>query len=119
MSVPKASKLELSGLASFGPRKRPRVIWTGFEEKGFFGYLKEDLDHVLDSCGIPMEDQPFRAHLTLGRIRSLKEPGNFYDVLQEMNRDFTGTVLFDRMVFFRSILGPGGPEYHVLEELRF
>lgn len=119
MEVPNARKVELSGLASFGPRKRPRVIWTGFEEKVFFGSLKEDLDHVLDSCGIPMEDQPFRAHLTLGRIRSLKDQGNFHGVLQEMQRDFAGTVLFDRMVFFRSILGPSGPEYQVLEELRF
>lgn len=119
MALPKACSLELSGLASFGPRKRPRVIWTGFEEKAFFGSLREDLDRVLVSCGLRMEEQVFRAHLTLGRIRRLNRPADFYTIIGDMHGDFTATVLIDRMVFFRSILGPRGPEYHVLEERRF
>ena len=119
MALPQACSLELSGLASFGPRKRPRVIWSGFEERTFFGSLREDLDRVLVSCGLGMEEQGFQAHLTLGRIRSLKKLADFYSIIEDMDRDFTAKVLFDRMIFFRSILGPRGPEYHVLEELRF
>ena len=119
MPLPQPCRLELKGVASFGPRKKPRVIWAGFEEKGFFNALRQDLDRVLASCGFPREEQVFRAHLTLGRIRSLKNLDKFYGTVDEMHRDFTGAVLFDRLIFFRSILGPRGPEYHVLEELRF
>lgn len=119
MALPKAHRVELTGLASFGPRKRPRVIWAGFAEKTFFEELRQDLDRVLVSCGWPLEEQPFRAHLTLGRVRGLKQPGAFHDAIGDMQLGFTSPVLLDRLVFFRSILGPSGPKYQVLEELRF
>lgn len=111
--------LATTGLDSFGPRKRPRVIWAGFEESVFFEGLKMEVDRALDSCGIPSDEQVFRAHLTLGRIRSLKNPESFYLAIERMRSQFIGSVLFDRLVFFRSILGSRGPEYHVLKELHF
>lgn len=112
-------RLELNGLDSFGPRKSPRVLWVGFENNSFFQLLKQDVDRVLASCGIRLEDQVFRAHLTLGRVRSLKNLRKYYDTVEALQHHFRGPVLFDRLVFFRSILGRQGPEYHVLEELLF
>lgn len=118
-TVPGQTGLEISGLHSFGPHLRPRVIWVGFEDSSFFEPLKQEVDRILDSCGIRFEEQPFRAHLTLGRIRSLKNPESYYLKIEEMNRYFKGSVLFDRLVYFQSILGSGRPEYRVLEEMRF
>ena len=117
--VPKQINLEITELGSFGPRKRPRVIWVGFENSSFFSLLKQQVDHALELCGIPVEDQSFRAHLTLGRVRSLKNMERYYNTVEEMNQYFKGSVQFDRLVFFRSILGSRGPEYQVLEEMRF
>ncbi len=117
--IPQRFSLDISGLASFGPRKKPRVIWVGFEETNFFDLLKNDVDRVLELSGIPAREQPFRAHLTLGRIRSLQNLQNYYGTVGDMTLEFNSTVLFEKLVFFRSILGPRGPEYHVLEEIRF
>ncbi len=117
--VPERISLNIDGLASFGPRKRPRVIWVGFEETDFLESLKREVDAVLEKCGIPAREQPFRAHLTLGRVRSLKNLPEYYLTMEEMKHQFHGTVLFEKLVFFRSILGPRGPEYQVLNELRF
>ena len=111
--------LAITGLDSFGPKKRPRVIWAGFEKNDFFGRLKMDVDRSLELCGIPEEGQDFRAHLTLGRVRSLKDLQGYYQAIEGISHQFTGPVLFDRLVFFRSILGSGGPEYHVLKEMQF
>jgi 2'-5' RNA ligase len=119
VSLPGQSRQILRGLGSFGPRKRPRVLWVGFEEGDFFDLLKQEVDRALESCGIPGEKQPFRAHLTLGRVRSLKNLNEYYQTVEQMRERFMASVLFDRLVFFRSILGPGGPEYQKLKKLQF
>ena len=117
--IPERIRLNLTDLSTFGPRKKPRVIWVGFEETSFFGSVKKDVDAVLEQCGIPANEQPFRAHLTLGRVRSLGNLQEYYHVLEEMKHRFFAPVLFENMVFFRSIPGQRGPEYRVLKELRF
>jgi len=119
LSVPKQIRLYTTGLGSFGPRRRPRVLWVGFEGNSFFGHLKQEVDRVLELCGFQGEEQPFRAHLTLGRIRSLRNLEKYYHTVNEMNQDFVDSVLFDRLVFYRSVLSPQGPRYLVLEDLRF
>ena len=116
---PERAKIKLIHLGSFGPRKKPRVVWVGFEKASLFRSLKTEVDAALDSCGIPVTDQPFTAHLTLGRIRDLKDLDGFYRVIGEMREDFRDQVILDRLVFYRSELGSGGPVYTSLHELKF
>jgi 2'-5' RNA ligase len=119
LRAPEETALELTGLASFGPRKRPRVIWAGFEETTFFLLLKSEVDRILEAIGMGSENQAFRAHLTLGRVRSLGNLDHFYKTLEQMNPRFLGTVRFEKLVYFQSVLGNGGPQYHVLDEISF
>ena len=119
VTIPGQTSLGFAGLASFGPRKRPRVIWVGFEEAVFFDLLKLEVDRVLESCGIPAVEQPFRAHLTLGRVRSLQNMQKYYEAIEENNQQFSGPVSVEKLVYFRSILGARGPEYRVLDEILF
>ena len=77
LTVPAISGVRLGQVGSFGPRKKPRVVWLGFGEQTLFKALKTQVDGLLESCGIPAVDQPFTAHLTLGRIRSLRETDYF------------------------------------------
>ena len=119
IAVPKQTRLFMKGLGSFGPRKKPRVLWVGFEDNSFFEPLKMEVDRVLELCGIPGEAKPFRAHLTMGRVRSLRNLERYYETVEKNSERFRCSVNFDRLVFFRSILGSRGPEYHTLEELPF
>jgi len=117
--VPKQIMLKTDRLASFGPRKRPRVLWVGFEENDILISLKLEVDRVLEKCGITPGDQPFRAHLTLGRIRHLKNPQKYHDSVEEMAQEFSHSLQPGSLVFFQSILGMRGPEYRVLKEIQF
>ena len=119
ISMPDNTRLKLNTLGSFGPRKRPRVLWVGFEQTDFFELIKAQVDLALEQCGISRAEHPFRAHLTLGRVRSLKNIVQYYNTIQDLARHFQSYVLFQKLVFFRSILGPGGPDYQVLEMIRF
>lgn len=116
---PEAQEVPVNGAGSFGPRKKPRVIWVGFGRESWFRTLKEGVDGLLEKQGFPGQDQPFTAHLTLGRIRSLRNVSRYHEIMEGFTQKACDPVWFDRLVYYRSILGPGGPEYHKLEEIRF
>jgi len=65
-----AMRLRLAGGGRFGSLRRPQVAWAGLEgDVRPLTDLAEGLADVARSLGLPVEDRPFRAHLTLGRWR--------------------------------------------------
>ena len=113
-----AQEIPLRGVGSFGPRKRPRVIWAGFADNAWFKGLKEEVDELLEKQGIPRQAQPFTAHLTLGRIRSLRDLSRYQEIMGRVENEAFEPVCFSKLVYYRSILGAGGPEYLTLEEIK-
>jgi RNA 2',3'-cyclic 3'-phosphodiesterase len=62
--------LRLAGGGRFGSRRRPQVCWVGVTGDGDeLGALAGRLSGASRALGLPVEDRPFRAHLTLGRWR--------------------------------------------------
>ncbi len=119
ITVPSRTTIRLAGPGSFGPQKKPRVIWVGFEETDFFSNLYLDVNQVLTQCGIEGEGHTFTAHLTLGRIRSMKDTQGYYHALSKMKDSFREDLKFDSVIFYRSEQGSGGPVYSVLKEIQF
>lgn len=119
VKIPVKMHLEFAELGSFGPRKNPRVVWLGFKQTILFDPLRKGVDAALEKCGFPIPDQPFRAHLTLGRIRSLDNRERFYGIVEEMKDLFSEQVILDRLIFYRSELGSGGPVYTPLAQWEF
>jgi len=62
--------LHLTEVGCFPNMRRPRVVWVGLggEEEKLVA-LVGGLEAALRPLGWPPEDKPFRAHLTLGRVR--------------------------------------------------
>lgn len=112
--------LRMTGPDRFGPRKRPRVLYVGTRHSTEMINIREQVESILKDCGWPAgADQPFRAHLTLGRIRSLKDPGALEDVLDRFKEKDTGQLLMEKLVYFRSVLGSGGPVYSPITVVNF
>lgn len=60
--------LRLAGAGRFGSHRRPRVFWAGVTgDDAALGALAARLAGAARRLGLPVEDRPFRAHLTLGR----------------------------------------------------
>lgn len=117
--LPRRSEFRLSGPGSFGPRKKPRVIWMGLEQAEPLERLKQEVDVLLESLGVPASNQPFRAHLTLGRVRSVKNLSHLYETIHRVNQSFSDQVVIDRLVYYRSVLGASGSSYSSLAERVF
>jgi 2'-5' RNA ligase len=62
--------LRLAGGGRFGSLRRPQVAWAGLEgDVGPLVELAGRLAVMARRLGLPVEDRPFRPHLTLGRWR--------------------------------------------------
>ncbi len=101
-----------------GGRKAPRVVWLGLGEG--FEALKEVARKVEDACaglGFEREARPFKAHLTIGRVR--RGSGKLGELAEAVNGiEFKPLKLgADRVNLTRSRLSPQGPTYTVLESI--
>ncbi|RIK15708.1 MAG: hypothetical protein DCC51_14360 [Anaerolineae bacterium] len=62
--------MRLGGVGCFPNARRPRVVWVGLaEEEARLVSLKAALDASLAPLDWTPDDKPFRAHLTLGRVK--------------------------------------------------
>jgi 2'-5' RNA ligase len=65
-----ALALRLAGAGRFGSRRRPQVAWAGVEgDVAELTALARRLALAARRLRLPVEERPFRAHLTLGRWR--------------------------------------------------
>jgi len=101
----------LSGAGVFKNFHDPRVIWTGIDNSAELGRLNHLVVTGLRDTGFSIEDRPFKPHITIGRIKSIKDPDLLRRAL-ERYRDITfQNVSVREVILFESILKPGGPEY--------
>lgn len=97
--------LQLAGAGRFGSRRRPAVCWAGVDgDVPALTALADRLAGAGRSVGLPVEERPFRPHLTLGRWR----PGRPADAdLPDRLADHRGPVWpVHEVVLWRSHLGP-------------
>jgi 2'-5' RNA ligase len=65
-----AMTLQLAGGGRFGSVRRPQVAWAGLEgDVAALSALAARLTAAARTLRLPVEDRPFKAHLTLGRWR--------------------------------------------------
>ena len=109
--------LSFRGLGFFGPPQRPRVLWAGVEGdvSGLENFRKRFLAHISEPWFTNDQDA-FRPHLTLGRIRSGRGlDGLTVRVASHREMAFGGSVV-RRILLMRSDLDRPRPQYTVLHE---
>ncbi len=106
------------GFGVFPTVKRPRVLWIGLNGDTYpLIQLQKDLEDRLDSSGFPKEGRAFKAHLTLGRVRSEIDPGQLVEVMEKFSGIGSEQFISDKIILFRSELKPGGAVYTELHSL--
>jgi 2'-5' RNA ligase len=101
-----------------GGRKPPRVVWLGLGE-GFEALkdIAEKVDAACSGLGFERETRPFKAHLTIGRVR--RGSGKLGELAEAVGQvEFKPLKLkVDRVNLTRSRLSPRGPTYTVIESI--
>jgi len=96
----------------FPDLNRPRVVWLGMAgEVERLLVLQKSLDREFGALGFPREERPFRAHLTLGRIKSPKGLVGLARAVETGETATAGSFRAEELILFRSELTPQGALY--------
>jgi RNA 2',3'-cyclic 3'-phosphodiesterase len=111
-----AFALQLTQLGAFPNQRRPRVIWVGLGgETAVLARLKQQLDEALVPLGWPLEEKPFKPHLTLGRVKD----GRVGEQIPWQARVGQLAVPVTAVHLIESELRPDGPRYTTRHTSRF
>ena len=105
-------QLSIEKMGVFPDLRRPRVLWVGTRgdvEK--LAVLQKRLEAEFATIGFPAENRPFRAHLTLGRIKDARSAAGVGEALKK-HADFNaGEFQAAELILFQSQLSPKGATY--------
>jgi len=112
-------ELQLANTGIFGSRYNPKVIWFGISHNQMLLDLVKNVASNLEEAGIYGDRQNFVPHLTIGRIREIRDKNHFQQLI-ECFRDITlQKQSVEGFELYESILQREGPIYNVIESYRF
>lgn len=91
-----------------------RVIWIGLKSDEIFNLQKKIDEDLLESFS---SDQKFTSHITLGRVKAVKDKEKFKEFLSKLKIDKIKFSV-DSFKLYRSELSKDGPKYYLLEEYK-
>ncbi len=105
-------QLSAQGMGVFPGLRKPRVMWIGLGgQTDRLERLAEELAAALMPLGIPREERPFKAHLTLARIQTAPDARLLQGALESCGAYAPQPFPAAEMVLFQSDLRPQGPIY--------
>jgi 2'-5' RNA ligase len=107
-----AFNLKIEKLGVFPDARKPRVLWCGTSgdvEK--LAALQKQLEADFALIGFPLENRPFRAHLTLVRIKDPREVSGVREALNKHAAFSAGELSVRELILFQSRLTPQGAIY--------
>ena len=110
--------VSLSGIGAFPNSRKPRIVWVGME-KGANRLIEAAnlIEEAMKRLGFPREKRPFRPHLTVGRIRHLKNPVAMTEALERSRIGELGQFTVQQISLIKSQLDPAGSIYTTLAEM--
>ncbi len=109
-------KVHLTNIGFFPNEKDPRVIWIGLEPENEIILLQQKLDsEFLEKFS---SDQKFQAHITLGRIKSIRRREDFFksiNAIQITSQEFE----IKSFQLMKSELTKNGPIYETIDSFEF
>jgi 2'-5' RNA ligase len=105
-------QLKAERMGVFPDLRKPRVLWVGTAgESGKLALLQNHLEADFEKIGFPRENRPFRAHLTLGRIKDSRTAVSIGEALKKHSEFTAGEFRVHEVILFQSNLTPQGAIY--------
>lgn len=107
----------IKGFGVFPDTRNPRVFWAGItdgadEIKG----IAKELENRLEKMGFPAEKRDFVPHLTLGRIKFIKDAKYFDGLLENHKDDLIADAVVRNILLVKSTLTQGGSIYTIIQK---
>lgn len=109
--------INIIGFDYFSFQKKPTILYLKYHSEVLLVYYQQ-IKRLLDYMDLSYDKKPFREHITVVRIKSVKDIGLFKKTIVELNEkinDLSSKVL--GISFYQSRLTPSGPIYNKLFSL--
>jgi 2'-5' RNA ligase len=104
--------LSVGGLGAFPSPSRARVVWVAVEEgRDSLIELASRVEFELVRAGFAKEDKPFKAHITIGRVKADRSPAGLVAGIQEASVAELGRQRVTSVAVMQSDLHRDGPIY--------
>jgi 2'-5' RNA ligase len=70
----------------------------------------------LEMAGFPDDRQNFVPHLTIGRIKQIRNNSIFQSTINRFKDGYMQETLVNEIILFESVLKPKGPQYYPLKK---
>jgi RNA 2',3'-cyclic 3'-phosphodiesterase len=111
--------IRLEKLGIFGSRYDPRVIWVGIDPYDELVSLMQKVHKSLEPAGFESDRQNLIPHLTLGRIKELKDKILFQKIMDQFREISSVKMEVNNFILYESILKKEGPAYIALNSFDF
>ncbi|MEM0384357.1 MAG: RNA 2',3'-cyclic phosphodiesterase [Candidatus Caldarchaeum sp.] len=103
--------MSLKGLGYFPGGGRVNVVWAGVDQgEEELKKIHDNLEKLLSGIRIE-KDSRFSPHLTICRVKFLKDKQSLLDVISRNRQTFFGRQRVDRISLKKSVLTSSGPVY--------
>lgn len=112
----KSFPLQLAEIGHFNQR----VLWIGGNSgQDEMIKLANKIDAELHKLGFAKEEREFSVHLTLARIKYVKDKAKFQQVLEKYKKADFGKFKANKIKLIESVLSAEGPVYKTVAEFTF
>lgn len=115
----KPFELKIAKTGVFGSNYSPKVIWFGIEHNEVLQQLARQVSSNLETAGILGDRQNFVPHLTIGRIREIRDKKYFQQLMGRFHEVDIQKQFVTGFTLFESLLSREGPVYNVIETYTF
>jgi len=112
-----AFTMRFKGAGVFRNLHDPRVFWIGIEAGDDLSSIRNKLEDTMNGLGFEREEKSFSPHLTLARIKYIRRKDLLKELLEKYKETDLQETQVKKIIYYESILKPGGPEYIVLSEI--
>ena len=110
--------IKLRKIGAFPNTKKPRVIWLGIDEgRQELKSLAAKIESSLENIGFQKEKREYKAHLTLGRVKSSKNLSQLTALIEQIDFQSQDQIKINKLILFQSTLSPKGATYTPLSTL--
>jgi 2'-5' RNA ligase len=106
-------RVTFTGTGAFPNLGKMRVVWIGIDSPGLIDLASTVLEVLPPGEG--EKAQPFRPHLTIGRVKFPEGIRQCRDVIERFQDHAFGSLEATEFHLMQSTLTPQGPIYNVIE----
>jgi len=107
---------QLKGIGFFSQQRNPRVIFTELEGMSEMATMANEIFKITEPLGFIPDHRKFKPHLTLGRIKNLKNKPKFFKLVESFKDKAFQKFTANQIILFESTLRPSGPVYKPIEK---